>query len=274
MSRHRPLCVIPSTARITEAENRLNCVTTATREGRSVSVVDTDTNGPRPTYQRASQVAVYVRVWPRSRFGDAGTGHRRPERGRVQGPRCRDLRGDLLSFDRRVVRHRSPRPAVLQPLDCEHRALSGRPEAPGRGHHRRPEPEAGWARFHWESTTRSSTRTPAHRRACSGPRLRWPAFGFVLAWLLPELKLRETVAATDAGPDQPRDPPAPLQAFTGLNATPTAMAEVAGSMGRAGDLCARRPLRDGSRERPQGSPVRRWAGCVLTALVARSRSVT
>ena len=127
---------------------------------------------PRTRHQLARRLAVHVRVRHGARLGDAGDGHRHSERRRLQGSRCRHLRGDLLPLDGRVVRHYGVRLDLRQPPDREHGALPRRDGAAGRCQQRDAEPRRAEPALPRRPTTPSSMRTPTRCTPSSWPRLR------------------------------------------------------------------------------------------------------
>jgi hypothetical protein len=90
---------------------------------------------------------------------------------------------------------------LLQPPEREHRALPRRGGAAGRRQQRDAEPRRAEPALPRRPTTPSSMRTPTPSRPSSWSRRRSPPSPFLISWLLPELKLRKTLAAGDPGPD-------------------------------------------------------------------------
>ena len=164
--------------------------------GTALMTVGLGCSRPRPPHQYRGQLGLYVRVRARAGLGDAGADHRRPELGRLRGPRRRHLGSDVLSLHGRLVWHGGLRFDLLQQPGLEHRPLPAGGDAAGRGSGVDAEPGApeptppdGPHRLHRRLRQIVADCVPrggADRRLC-----------LLLAWLLPEVRLRKTVAATD-----------------------------------------------------------------------------
>ena len=115
---------------------------------------------------------VPVRARRRPRGVDPGAGHRGAERGGLPGPGRRDLGGDVLPVDRRVVRHRGVRRGVRRRAARRPGRRAARGGA-ARGDHRghRGQPGRTRARCPPWSRSASSAGTPRRCTPCSsGPR--------------------------------------------------------------------------------------------------------
>ena len=132
--------------------------------------------------------------------GLAGARARRPELGRLQVPRRRQLRLDALPPDRRLDRRRRLRRDLRQPAhEQPRRDAAGGRARPGRA---RTRPRS--SSFPPRSTMSTSPRSPTRcTRSSSSPRGR-AVVGFLLTWLLREVPLRTTAQAPERGRRLPR----------------------------------------------------------------------